>query len=166
MIPGLARLATKVLGPSTLVQAAIPDIISKVPEDYHQKNLSLFHRNALHIMEILGPAPGLFPVMPRAAMYHMVRNTSLSSLSSIFLLLSPFFLLFFSPLSPFFIRLFPPLSLGVTERGVSPIFITQVVIEMKHFPEFQSDVEFTKALVIEQSVFCLPSPVSLSLSSF
>ena len=31
---------------------------------------------------------------------------------------------------------------------------------MKHFPEFESDVDFIRALIVEQNVFCLPSPVS------
>ncbi|KAJ8271956.1 hypothetical protein COCON_G00108150 [Conger conger] len=34
-----------------------------------------------------------------------------------------------------------------------------VGIEMKHFPGFQSDVDFTERLVTEQSVFCLPATV-------
>ena len=70
--PGLGRLAMKLLGPNTLVQAAIPDIISKVPAEYHQKNRELFHANARHILETLSKAPGLKPVMPKATMYFMV----------------------------------------------------------------------------------------------
>ena len=70
--PGLGRLAMKLLGPNTLVQAAIPDIVSKVPAEYHQKNRELFHANARHILETLSKAPGLKPVMPKATMYFMV----------------------------------------------------------------------------------------------
>ena len=76
--PGLTRLATKILGPCTLIQAAIPEIVREVPEDYHQRNLALFKANATHVMRILGPAPGLTPVMPRAAMYIMVSACHLS----------------------------------------------------------------------------------------
>ena len=76
--PGLTRLATKILGPCTLIQAAIPEIVREVPEDYHQRNLTLFKANATHVMRILGPAPGLTPVMPRAAMYIMVSACHLS----------------------------------------------------------------------------------------
>jgi len=32
----------------------------------------------------------------------------------------------------------------------------QVLIELEHFPGFETDVEFTRQLVAEQSVFCLP----------
>ena len=70
--PGVKRLATKILGPCTLVQAAIPDIVTKIPDDYHQQNLRLFHANATHIYNILTPAPGLVPIRPRATMYCMV----------------------------------------------------------------------------------------------
>ncbi|XP_024051600.1 tyrosine aminotransferase-like [Terrapene carolina triunguis] len=28
---------------------------------------------------------------------------------------------------------------------------------MEHFPKFENDVEFTKQLISEQSVFCLPA---------
>ena len=70
--PGLARLATKILGPNTLVQAAIPDIITKVPMEYHQQNIRLFHANAKCIVDILGPVSGLEPIMPQATMYCMV----------------------------------------------------------------------------------------------
>ncbi|MBN3274986.1 ATTY aminotransferase, partial [Polyodon spathula] len=28
---------------------------------------------------------------------------------------------------------------------------------MEHFPEFESDVDFTEKLIAEQSVFCLPA---------
>ena len=37
----------------------------------------------------------------------------------------------------------------------------QVGIDMQRFPEFSSDVEFTEAMVKEQSVFCLPATVSV-----
>jgi tyrosine aminotransferase len=102
--PGLARLATKILGPNTLVQAAIPDIVAKVPAEYHQQNARLFHANARHIVTILGPVPGLEPVMPQATMYCMV------------------------------------------------------LIHLEHFPDFETDLAFTRSLVVEQSVFCLPGP--------
>jgi len=35
----------------------------------------------------------------------------------------------------------------------------QVGVEVECFPEFDSDVDFTKQLVTEQSVFCLPAQV-------
>lgn len=102
--PGLKRLATKILGPNTLVQAAIPDIVTKVPMEYHQKNLRLFHSNATHIVTALSAAHGLTPIMPKATMYCMV------------------------------------------------------LIQLDHFPDLETDVAFTRALIVEQNVFCLPGP--------
>lgn len=37
----------------------------------------------------------------------------------------------------------------------------QVLIELEHFPGFETDVEFTRQLVAEQSVFCLPGKVGM-----
>ena len=36
----------------------------------------------------------------------------------------------------------------------------QVGIDIAHFPEFKDSIEFTKQLVVEQAVFCLPGEVS------
>ncbi|XP_012683593.1 tyrosine aminotransferase [Clupea harengus] len=49
-----------------------------------------------------------------------------------------------------------------TVPGLTPIMpagamYLMVGIDMKHFPEFQNDVQFTECLVTEQSVFCLPA---------
>ncbi len=71
--PGLARLARKLLGPCTLVQAALSDIFS-APSSYHDHNIAVIHRNAKLVHEELQKAPGLTPVMPAGAMYMMVRK--------------------------------------------------------------------------------------------
>ena len=140
----------KLIGPNTLAQAAVPDIFANVPDDYHQKNLDLFYSNALYIHKTLKSAPGLTPVMPSATMYFMVSWTLGSG----------------SAQKPVNHSLFPP-SLPLSFS--SPLFSSphpscQVLIDMDHFPEFANDVIFTKALVTEQSVFCLPGPVSQSVS--
>ncbi|XP_062860341.1 tyrosine aminotransferase [Trichomycterus rosablanca] len=49
-----------------------------------------------------------------------------------------------------------------TIPGLNPVMPSgamylMVGIEMKYFPEFNNDVEFTERLVTEQSVFCLPA---------
>ena len=41
----------------------------------------------------------------------------------------------------------------------------QVGIDMSCFPGFQSDVDFTEKLVVEQSVFALPASVSIIIST-
>ncbi|XP_073440924.1 tyrosine aminotransferase [Dendrobates tinctorius] len=49
-----------------------------------------------------------------------------------------------------------------TVPGLCPIrpagaMYFMVGIDMEHFPEFQSDVDFTERMISEQSVFCLPA---------
>ncbi|KAK1163456.1 tyrosine aminotransferase [Acipenser oxyrinchus oxyrinchus] len=49
-----------------------------------------------------------------------------------------------------------------TVAGLRPIkpsgaMYLMVGINMEHFPEFESDVDFTEKLIAEQSVFCLPA---------
>ena len=76
MRPGLSRLARILLGPCTVVQAALPDILRNVPESYRQRNLEFLERNARLCVEGLAPVPGLHPVMPAGAMYLMVSTHS------------------------------------------------------------------------------------------
>ena len=40
---GLSKLAMKILGPSTIVQAAVPQILQTVPQSFHERNVSLFY---------------------------------------------------------------------------------------------------------------------------
>ena len=72
VIPGLQQLAQKLLGPCTLIQTALPDILTRVPDSYHQRNLDLFETSARLCYERLSPIPGLTPIMPAGAMYMMV----------------------------------------------------------------------------------------------
>ena len=51
--------------------------------------------------------------------------------------------------------------------GLTPVMpcgamYMMVKIDIEHFPEFASDVNFTEKMVTEQSVFCLPATVCLS----
>lgn len=39
-------------------------------------------------------------------------------------------------------------------------YYSQVAIDMKNFPHYKSDVDFTSDMVVEQSVFALPASVS------
>jgi len=100
---GLIKLSQRLVGPNTLVQAAVPDILTKTPEDFYQSTLAYIENNAKMFYSHLSKVPGLKPVMPQGAMYMMVG------------------------------------------------------VDMKHFPNFKSDVDFTERLVSEQSVFCLPA---------
>ena len=51
--------------------------------------------------------------------------------------------------------------------GLNPVqpsgaMYLMVGIDIDRFPEFKDDVDFTKQLVIEQSVFCLPGQVHMN----
>ncbi|XP_056137668.1 tyrosine aminotransferase [Lampris incognitus] len=46
---------------------------------------------------------------------------------------------------------------GLTPVMPSGAMYLMVGIDMDHFPDFKSDVDFTECLVTEQSVFCLPA---------
>lgn len=35
-------MAMKILGPSTVAQAAVPDILTKVPDSFHERNIHVF----------------------------------------------------------------------------------------------------------------------------
>lgn len=69
---GLSRLAMKVLGPNTVIQAALPEIFARVPESYHKRNMALFESNARRCHEALRDVRGITPIMPAGAMYLMV----------------------------------------------------------------------------------------------
>ncbi|XP_059146218.1 LOW QUALITY PROTEIN: tyrosine aminotransferase-like [Physella acuta] len=100
---GLVKLSQRILGPNTLVQAALPEILKNTPKSFFEETLQYVEKNAKLFYEKLNTVNGLHPVMPQGAMYMMVG------------------------------------------------------IDMEHFPEFKSDVEFTQRLITEQSVFCLPA---------
>lgn len=74
VVPGLSRLAMKLLGPCTLIQAALPHIFKNTPQSYHDRNMLLIQRNAELVYEGLQRAPGLTPIMPSGSMYMMVRG--------------------------------------------------------------------------------------------
>ena len=74
VIPGLTRLAMKLLGPCTFTQAALPYIFENVPESYHQRSMDIFERNATVCCEMLKDIPGISPIMPTGAMYMMVSG--------------------------------------------------------------------------------------------
>ncbi len=48
---------------------------------------------------------------------------------------------------------------GLTPVKPSGAMYMMVGIDIDRFPEFNDDIDFTKQLVIEQSVFCLPGQV-------
>ena len=57
------------------MQGAIPDILSKTPETWHQEQNSKLEEAADMFYEGIMRAPGLVPIMPDGAMYMMVNTT-------------------------------------------------------------------------------------------
>jgi tyrosine aminotransferase len=69
---GLHQLAQLILGPNSLIQAALPDILEKTPASFYQETIKQLEDNvALSIKEVT-KINGLVPVNPQGAMYMMV----------------------------------------------------------------------------------------------
>ncbi|XP_070575350.1 tyrosine aminotransferase-like [Ptychodera flava] len=99
---GLLRLSQRILGPNTLVQAAMKNILEETPQHFFDKTIEVVKNNAHHCYNRIKDIPGLTPVMPRGAMYMMIG------------------------------------------------------IDIDRFPDFKDDLDFTRQLISEQSVLCLP----------
>ncbi|KAK6185565.1 hypothetical protein SNE40_007770 [Patella caerulea] len=69
---GLVKLSQRILGPNTLVQAAIPTILKQTPSDFFTETLVHMKNNADTFYSRLSAINGLTPVMPHGAMYMMV----------------------------------------------------------------------------------------------
>ena len=54
------------------------------------------------------------------------------------------------------------IALNIVWCHVTILIFIQIGIDMKYFPTFKSDLDFTASLVSEQSVFCLPGKVSFN----
>ncbi|CAH1396524.1 unnamed protein product [Nezara viridula] len=70
---GLQKLTQRTIGSSTLIQGALPHILSKTPEKFYTDTISVIQRNAQLVYKNLSQIEGLKPIMPRGAMYMMVR---------------------------------------------------------------------------------------------
>ena len=66
------KLTTRLVGPNTIIQAAIPDILNKTPQSWHDEQNQKLASAAEQFFEGLLVAPGLRPIMPSGAMYMMV----------------------------------------------------------------------------------------------
>ena len=71
---GLQQLATRLLNPSAVIQAAIPAIFKKVPQSFFDQTMEVFENNAKTCYSILSSLPGLKPVMPAGSMFIMVSQ--------------------------------------------------------------------------------------------
>ncbi|XP_041989007.1 tyrosine aminotransferase [Aricia agestis] len=69
---GLARLSTRILGPSTLIQRALPSILEYTPQSFFDEVILFIENQAKMAYKELLQAPGLNPIMPQGAMYMMI----------------------------------------------------------------------------------------------
>ena len=69
---GLIALSQRILGPNTLIQGALPDILTKTPQTFYDNTLNAVEANAKICYEAMCKIPGLKPVMPQGAMYMMI----------------------------------------------------------------------------------------------
>lgn len=70
---GLNRLTQRLMGPNSLVQGALTDILMNVPESFYLNTMDFIFRNARLCFNRLQQVPGLQPYMPQGSMYLMVR---------------------------------------------------------------------------------------------
>jgi tyrosine aminotransferase len=70
---GFADLTTRILGPNSLVQGALPDILANTPKEYYDDVMQILSENADIVYYKLKDLPGIKPIKPQGAMYLMVR---------------------------------------------------------------------------------------------
>ncbi|KAK2562341.1 Tyrosine aminotransferase [Acropora cervicornis] len=85
----LADMSQQILGPSTVIQGALPDILTKTPQSFFEKTVKVIQKNAEICCEELSRIPELKPVMPCGAMYMMV-GVDISNIQTTFVLCSQF----------------------------------------------------------------------------
>ncbi|KAG8306425.1 hypothetical protein J6590_047834 [Homalodisca vitripennis] len=69
---GLQNLSMRIIGSNTLVQGALPKILSDTPESFFNNTINTLQTNASLAFKMLSEIPGLKPTMPQGAMYMMV----------------------------------------------------------------------------------------------
>lgn len=69
---GLISLSQRILGPNTIVQAAMPDILKNTPQEFFHSTVKYIQKNAKKFYERFTRITGLKPIMPQGAMYMMV----------------------------------------------------------------------------------------------
>ena len=70
---GLNRLTQRLMGPNSLVQGALNDILTNVPESFYRQTMDFIFRNAKLCYDRLKLVKGFQPFMPKGSMYLMVR---------------------------------------------------------------------------------------------
>lgn len=69
---GLHSLSQRIIGTNTLVQGALPTILSTTPKAFFADTIAHIQANAQLCYAMFKAVPGLHPIMPQGAMYMMV----------------------------------------------------------------------------------------------
>ncbi|CAF1181252.1 unnamed protein product [Didymodactylos carnosus] len=77
--PGLLDLSSRILGPNSIIQAALPYILTQTPQSYFDEIITQIQMNAQFCYETLSSVPGLKPIMPSGAMYMLVSSVRSST---------------------------------------------------------------------------------------
>jgi tyrosine aminotransferase len=72
VIAGFNDLTTRILGPNSLVQAAIPQILESTSQEYYDSVMNILAENANIVFERMSKLPGLIPRKASGAMYLMI----------------------------------------------------------------------------------------------
>lgn len=70
---GMVALSTLIVGPNTVVQAALHSFLLETPPEYNQNLRSVLEKNANIVYDVVSSIPGLSTAKPQAAMYMMVQ---------------------------------------------------------------------------------------------
>ncbi|CDH59843.1 tyrosine aminotransferase [Lichtheimia corymbifera JMRC:FSU:9682] len=69
---GLLNLSQVILGPNSVVQGALDDILHRTPQSFYEETISQLEHNAKLGIDAVSKIDGLTPVTPQGAMYMMV----------------------------------------------------------------------------------------------
>ena len=70
---GLVALTTLILGPNSLVQATLPNILLNTPKSFFDNTMHTLKSHGTFLAQRLSSIPGLNPICPQGAMYMMVH---------------------------------------------------------------------------------------------
>ena len=70
---GLMCMSQRIIGSNTFIQGALPTILKNTPPSFHENTIRTVKKNADLAFRKLRKTPGLIPIMPRGAMYMMVK---------------------------------------------------------------------------------------------
>lgn len=71
--PGMNALTQLILGPNSLIQSTLPDILHNTPKEFFEATNKTLEDNANFAFERVSRIPGLKPIRAQGAMYEMIE---------------------------------------------------------------------------------------------